>query len=156
MTEKNSGRKIISRNRKALHDYELIETYDAGLVLMGSEIKSIRQNRVNLRDGFVQERSGELWLMNVHISPYDQAARFGHTDPMRPRKLLLHKREIAKIISQIRERGYTAIPTTVFLENGYAKVEIAVARGKRAYDKRATIAKRDADREIRRVLKNEY
>ena len=156
MTAKNLGRKIISRNRKALHDYELIETYDAGLVLMGSEIKAIRQNRINLRDGFVQERDGELWLMNVHISLYEQAARFGHTDPMRPRKLLLHRREIAKIIGQIRERGYTAVPTTLYLEGGYAKVEIAVARGKRAYDKRATLAKRDADQQIRRALKNEY
>ena len=156
MNSNKSGRKIISRNRKALHDYELIESYDAGLALMGSEIKSIRQNRINLRDGFVQERDGELWLMNVHISPYEQASLFGHSDPMRPRKLLLHKREIGKIISQLRERGLTAVPTTVYLERGYAKVEIAVARGKRSYDKRAAIAKRDADKQIRRALKDDY
>ena len=97
--------KVISRNRKASHDYHLEESYQAGLVLMGSEIKSIRANRVTLGDGFVQERDGELWLMNVHITVYDEASIFGHSDPLRPRKLLLHKREIAQIISRIRERG---------------------------------------------------
>lgn len=148
--------KIISKNRKADHDYHLEERYHAGIVLMGSEIKSVRANRINLREGFVQERDGELWLLNVHISTYEQAARFGHTDPMRPRKLLLHRREIAQIISRIRERGYTVVPTMVYLERGRAKVEIALARGKKLYDKREAIAKRDADRQIRRVLKDDY
>jgi SsrA-binding protein len=148
--------KVISRNRKAHHDYHLERTFSAGIVLQGSEIKSIRSNSINLRDGFVQERDGELWLIGVHISPYEQGALFGHADPMRPRKLLLHKKEIAQLISQSRERGYTIIPTMVFLERGRAKVEIALAKGKKEYDKRDSIAKRDADREIRRVMKENY
>ena len=148
--------KVISRNRKAQHDYHLERTFNAGIVLQGSEIKSIRSNNINLRDGFVQERDGELWLISVHISPYEQGALFGHADPMRPRKLLLHKKEIAQIISQSRERGYTVIPTMVFLERGRAKIEIALAKGKKEYDKRDAIAKRDADREIRRVMKENY
>ncbi len=145
--------KIITRNRKAQHDYFLLERFEAGLVLMGSEIKSIRANRVNLKDGFVTERNGELWLMNVHISPYEQANRYGHVDPLRPRKLLLHKREIAKIITKMREKGFTVVPTMLYLKNGLAKVEIAIARGKKQYDKRQSMAKRDAEQEMRRALK---
>ena len=148
------GKKIIARNRRASHDYNLGDRYEAGIVLFGSEIKSIRGNKISLQDGFVQEQAGELWLMSVHISPYEQGGAFGHTDPVRPRKLLLHKREIARIITQLRERGHTAVPTQVYLRNGRAKVEIAMARGKKQYDKRQDIAKRDADREIRRALKN--
>ena len=148
--------KIITKNRKARHDYHLEDTYQAGLVLMGSEIKSIRANRVNLQDGYVQEREGELWLVNVHIAVYEQASIFGHTDPLRPRKLLLHKREIAQITSRMRERGYTAVPTMLYLERGRAKVEIALARGKNLYDKRDTLSQRDAERQMRRALKNEY
>ncbi len=152
----SDGKKVITRNRKARHEYHLFDTYEAGLVLMGSEIKSIRANRINLRDGYVQERDGELWLMNVHISSYEQAGIFGHSDPMRPRKLLLHKREINKIIRQIQERGYTTVPTMIYLERGRAKIEIAIARGKKLHDKRDTIAKRDAERQIRRTLKDNY
>ena len=148
--------KVVTRNRKAQHDYSLERTFNAGIVLQGSEIKSIRSNNINLRDGFVQERNGELWLIGVHISLYEQGSLFGHTDPIRPRKLLLHKREIAQIISQSRERGYTIIPTMVFLERGRAKVEIALAKGKRVFDKRDAIAKRDSDREIRRVMKEQF
>lgn len=151
----SSGRKIITNNRKASHEYNLLNRYDAGLVLLGSEIKSIRNNRINISEGFVQERHDELWLMNVHISPYEPARIFGHSDPIRPRKLLLHKKEIAQILSRIRERGYTVIPTQVYLEKGRAKVEIALAQGKKLYDKRNAIAKRDADRQIRRALKEE-
>ena len=151
----SSGRKIITNNRKASHEYNLLNRYDAGLVLLGSEIKSIRNNRINISEGFVQERDDELWLMNVHISPYEPARIFGHSDPIRPRKLLLHKKEIAQILSRIRERGYTVIPTQVYLEKGRAKVEIALAQGKKLYDKRNAIAKRDADRQIRRALKEE-
>jgi len=148
--------KVITKNRKAEHDYHLEDRYQAGIVLMGSEIKSIRANRVSLRDGYVQEREGELWLLNVHIATYEQAARFGHTDPLRPRKLLLHKREIAQIASRIREKGYTVVPTMLYLERGRAKIEIALARGKRLYDKREAIAKRDANRQMRRALKDNY
>lgn len=147
------GIKIIARNRRASHNYELLQSYQAGIVLTGTEIKSIRANRINLQEGFVQEREGELWLMSVHISPYEQAGVYGRVDPLRPRKLLLHKKEIAQIISRIRERGFTVVPTMVFLQRGRAKVEIALARGKRQYDKRADLAKRDSEREIRQALK---
>lgn len=150
------GRKIISRNKKAAHDYHILDTYEAGIVLQGSEIKSIRANRVSLQDGWVQEINGELWLMGVHITLYEQASIFGHRDPVRPRKLLLHKREITRISDQIREKGMTVIPTMLFLERGRAKVEIALARGKKLYDKRDAIARRDSERQIRRTLKGEY
>jgi SsrA-binding protein len=150
-----SGIKVVAKNRKASHDYELLTSYRAGLVLMGSEIKSIRDNRINIQDGFVQERGGELWLMGAHISIYEKAQNFGHSDPTRPRKLLLHKREISQIISRIREKGLTVVPTIVFLERGKAKIEIALARGKKQYDKRADIAKRDVNRQIERALKGE-
>ncbi|HEX2618675.1 MAG TPA: SsrA-binding protein SmpB [Phototrophicaceae bacterium] len=150
------GRKIVTRNRKASHEYHLSESYDAGIVLTGTEIKSIRGNQINLNDGFVEERDGELWLLNVHISPYKQASRFDANDPIRPRKLLLHKKEIARIIDKLRERGFTVVPTSVYLERGMAKVEIALAKGKKLYDKRDTIAKRDAEREIQRALKDNY
>lgn len=150
------GIKIISKNRRAHHDYHIEDTYDAGIVLTGSEIKSIRANHISLSDGFVQEKDGELWLLNVNIAVYAQGASYGHKDPIRPRKLLLHRKEIAEIISRIRERGYTAVPLMVYLQRGRAKVEIALAKGKKQYDKRDTIAKRDAEREIRRALKNDY
>ncbi len=156
MNKNGSGRKIVAKNRKAYHDYFIEESYDAGVVLMGSEIKSIRNNHISLQDGFVQERDGELWLLGVHIRPYEQASAFGHEDPTRPRKLLLHKKEIDKIIRQLHERGYTAIPTQVYLERGLAKIEVSLARGKKQYDKRATLAKKDADRQIRRALKERY
>ena len=144
--------KIISRNRKAAHDYFLEDRYEAGLVLLGSEIKSIRAGRVSLREGFVQERVGELWLVGCHIAIYEEAGRFGHSDPVRARKLLLHRREISKITSQLRERGYTAVPTALYLSQGRAKLEVALARGKRQYDKRQAIAQRDSERQMQREL----
>jgi len=149
----SSGRTIITKNRKAHRDYLVKDRYDAGLVLMGSEIKSIRAHRINIADGFVQERNRELWLLNTHIAPYAKAKHFGHSDPRRPRKLLLHRREINRIISKLRESGMTAIPLQVYLERGRAKVEIGIAKGKRQYDKRADLAKRDARRQIERALK---
>jgi SsrA-binding protein len=156
MDKSKSDIKVITRNRKAQHDYHIERTYQAGIVLQGSEIKSIRANNINLRDGFVQEKQGELWLIGVHITPYEQASLFGHHDPTRPRKLLLHKKEIAQIIDKSRERGYAVIPLMVFLQRGRAKVEIALAKGKKQYDKRDTIAKRDAEREMRRAVKEDY
>lgn len=150
------GRKIIARNRKASHEYHLSDTYEAGIALTGTEIKSIRANQINLNDGFVEERDGELWLIGVHITPYKQASRFDAVDPLRPRKLLLHKKEIAKIVDKLRERGFTVVPTSVYLKRGMAKVEIALAKGKKLFDKRQTLAKRDADREIQRALKDNY
>jgi len=145
--------KIITKNKKAFHDYEITDTYEAGLVLVGSEIKSIRAGRVNLREGYIQEQQGELWLLGVHISLYDQANNYGHTDPVRPRKLLLHKKEIAQIITWIRENTYTCVPIKLYLKHGLAKVEIGLARGKKLYDKRQTMSKRDADRQIERAIK---
>ncbi len=146
------GIKVIATNRKAAHNYHLDERHEAGLVLTGTEIKSIRAGRVNLRDGYAQPRDGELWLFNVHIAPYDPAGRSGH-EPCRPRKLLLHRREIDRLVSRVQERGYTIVPLRLYLKGGRAKVEIALARGKRKYDKRQAIAKRDAQREIDRTLK---
>ncbi|MCS7072266.1 MAG: SsrA-binding protein SmpB, partial [Anaerolinea sp.] len=142
-TNVEDGIKVITRNRKAAYEYHLETFFRAGLVLTGAEIKSIRANKVSLQDGFVEERGGELWLIGVHIAAYEQAGRYGTTDPLRPRKLLLHKREIAEIAARIRERGYTCIPTMVFLERGRAKVELALARGKKLYDKRQDVSKRD-------------
>lgn len=150
----SDGIKIVTKNRKARHDYHFIETYQAGLVLMGSEIKSIRDNRVNISEGYVHAINNELWLLNAHIATYEQAASFGHQDPRRPRKLLLHRREINQIMIDIRESSQTAVPTMLYLQRGLAKVEIAVVRGKKKYDKRADIAERDAQRQIDRALKN--
>jgi SsrA-binding protein len=150
------GRKIVASNRKVRHDYHLLETYEAGLVLVGSEIKSIRANRVNLRDGYVVERGGELWLMNVHVAPYEQAGVWGHKDPIRPRKLLMHKKEIRLLMSAMRESGKTVVPTELYLKRGRAKIAIAVAVGKKTFDKRQDIAKRDAAMDIRRAVKERY
>jgi len=150
-----SGEKVVARNRKALHNYALEDRYEAGIVLAGTEIKSIRAGRVNLADGYAQPRNGEIWLVNVHIAPYDPSGRSGHA-PTRPRKLLLHRREINRIISRVQERGYTLVPLRLYLKDGRAKVEIALARGKRQYDKRQAIAKRDAERDIERAIKERY
>jgi SsrA-binding protein len=148
----DQGRKIVSTNRKARHDYEILDTYEAGLVLTGSEIKSIRAGHVNLREGFVQMRGNELWLLNTHIATYDQAGQFGH-DPLRPRKLLLHRKEINRIAARVQERGLTIVPTMLYLTRGLAKVEIALARGKRQYDKRESLRRRDSQRQIERTLR---
>jgi SsrA-binding protein len=149
------GNKVVATNRKAARDFHLEQRYEAGLVLEGTEIKSIRAGRVNLSDGYVQPRDGELWLFNTHIAPYDPAGRHGH-EPRRPRKLLLRRREIDRLISRVRERGYTIVPIRLYLKDGWAKVEIALARGKRKYDKRQAIAKRDAQREVDRALKERH
>lgn len=146
------GHKVVASNRKARHDYEILDTYEAGLVLTGSEIKSIRAGSVNLREGYVQARDGELWLLNVHIASYDQAGQFGH-EPLRPRKLLLHRKEINRIISRVQEKGLTIVPTVMYLSGGRAKAEIALARGKKQYDKRETLRKRASQRQIERALR---
>lgn len=145
----------VANNRKARHDYNILETYEAGISLTGTEIKSVRASKMNIKDGFVQARNGELWLENVNISIYDQGNMFNH-DPLRNRKLLLHKKEIRKITSSIQEKGITVVPLKVYLKHGFAKVLIGVAEGKKQYDKRETIKKRDQEREIRRVMKNAY
>jgi SsrA-binding protein len=150
----DEGRKIVSTNRKARHDYEILDTYEAGLVLTGSEIKSIRAGHVNLREAFVQVRSDELWLLNAHIATYDQAGQFGH-DPLRPRKLLLHRKEINRIAARVQEKGLTIVPTVLYLTRGLAKVEIALARGKKQYDKRESLRRRDSQRQIERSLREQ-
>jgi SsrA-binding protein len=148
-----AGIKVVATNRKAGRDYHLEDKHEAGLVLKGTEIKSVRAGRVNLSDGYVQPRNGELWLVNVHIAPYDPAGQYYGHDPLRPRKLLLHRREIDRLLSRIVERGYTVVPTRMYLKDGRAKVEIALARGKRKYDKRQAIAERTAKRDVERALK---
>jgi len=150
----DEGRKIVSTNRKARHDYEILDTYEAGLVLTGSEIKSIRAGHVNLREAFVQVRGDELWLLNAHIATYDQAGQFGH-DPLRPRKLLLHRKEINRIATRVQEKGLTIVPTVLYLTRGLAKVEIALARGKKQYDKRESLRRRDSQRQIERSLREQ-
>ena len=143
----------LAQNKKARHDYQILETIEAGLVLTGTEIKSVRERRINLKDGFAQIHNGEAWLMNVHISEYTQGNRFNH-DPLRARKLLLHKKEIQKLTGQTSEKGITIVPLKVYLKHGFAKVLLGIAKGKHDYDKRETIKKRDQERESRRTLKN--
>jgi SsrA-binding protein len=146
--------KIVATNRKARHDYFVDETYEAGIVLTGTEIKSARAGRVNLRDSYVQVKNGELWLIDTHIAPYKQAGHSSH-EPKRPRKLLMHRREINRLQGKVQEKGYTLVPLCLYLKNNqWAKVEIALARGKRLYDKRQAIRERDAQREMERTLAN--
>ncbi len=155
MKKNSEGIKIVASNRKARHDYTIEDRIEAGLVLTGTEIKSIRAGRVNLQDSYAQIRNGEVWLVSAHIAPYAQGSRDNH-EPRRERKLLLHRREIDKLSSRIIERGWTLIPLRLYLRDGRAKVELGVARGKRQYDKRQTIAKRDFDREKRRAVKDMF
>jgi len=144
--------KVVATNRKARHEYYIEDQYEAGLVLTGTEIKSVRAGTVSLTEGYVQIRNGELWLYDVHIAQYEQAGRSSH-DPKRPRKLLMHRKEIARLQSSTQERGHTIVPLRMYLKGRLAKVEIGLARGKRQYDKREVIAKRDADRRIKREWK---
>ncbi len=152
---KQSGIKIVARNRRASHDYELLERFEAGIVLSGSEIKSIRAHQVSLQRSFVIMRSGELWLMEAHIAPYEHAGYSQH-EPTRPRKLLLHRGEINKIITALTTKGLAMVPTRMYLRDGWAKIEVALARGKKKYDKRADLAKKDAKRQVERALRQKY
>jgi SsrA-binding protein len=147
-----SSERTLATNRKARHDYHIEESFEVGIVLTGSEIKSVRAGRVNLRDSYAIVRDGELWLINSHIAPYDPASRQNH-EPRRNRKLLMHRRQINRLAGQVQERGYTLIPLRMYLRGSRAKVELALARGKRQYDKREAIAKRETDRQIERALK---
>lgn len=143
---------LIAQNKKARHDYSIIDTVEAGMVLKGTEIKAIRNGRINIKDGFARISNGEVFLHNVHISPYEQGNQFNH-DPLRTRKLLLHKKQIVKLIGEVKTTGTTLVPLKVYIKDGYAKVLIGVAKGKKKYDKREDIKKRDAKREIDRSLK---
>lgn len=146
------GKKIIANNKKAFHDYIIFEKYNAGIVLTGTEIKSIRKNAVNLKDSFVKIEDGEAWLYSCHINPYEQGNRFNH-DPDRKRKLLLNKKEILKMLGKVKKDSYAIIPLSMYLENGWAKTEIALAKGKKLHDKREDIAKKTMNRDIQRNIK---
>jgi SsrA-binding protein len=142
----------IADNRKAFHDYHILETLEAGVALLGTEVKGIREGKANLRDAFARVEQGEVWLYNVHISPYSHRGYVDH-DPKRRRKLLLHRQEIRKLIGRTVERGLTLVPTRMYFRNGKVKVALALARGKQAHDKRETIRRRDIDRETRAAVK---
>ena len=148
----DKGKKIVSTNKKARHDYFIEETYEAGIVLVGTEVKSIRQGKINIKDGYARVENGEVFLYNVHISPYEQGNIFNR-DPLRARKLLLHKNEIRKLIGYVQQRGYTLIPLSFYLKDGLVKVELGAGIGKRKYDKREVIAKKDAERRIEREFR---
>lgn len=148
---RESGRKLIASNKKARHDYHIEDTYEAGIVLTGTEVKSLRAGRASLVDGFALIKDGEVWLQNVHIPEYAEGSWTNH-EPRRPRKLLLHKREILRLLGKTRETGLTLVPLSLYFRDGKAKVELALARGKRAYDKRQALAERHAQREIARAL----
>ena len=144
--------RTITVNRKAYHDYHIQETFEAGIALKGSEIKSIRSGRVNLRDAYARPENGELWLFNSHIASYD-AASYNTHEPLRPRKLLLHRKEIDNLTGMVMRSSLTLVPLKLYIKHGVAKIELGVAKGKRVYDKRETIARRDTEREMDRALK---
>jgi SsrA-binding protein len=150
--EKTRGDRLVTENRKARHDYEILETFEAGMVLTGSEVKSLRAGRANLKDSYARIDRGEAFLLNAHISPYAAASHFGH-EPERNRKLLLHRSEIDKLTGRIQERGLTVIPLKIYFKNGRAKVLIGVGRGKKAYDKRESIKEREMRREADRATR---
>lgn len=150
---RDEGEKLISSNRRARHEYFIEESLEAGIVLTGAEIKSIRAGRVNLAEAYARIDGHEAWLIGMHVSPYDQASSFSEQDPTRPRKLLLHRREIAYLRAQLGQKGLTLVPLRLYLKRGRAKVEIGLAKGKKLYDKRASIAERDARRDVDRALR---
>jgi SsrA-binding protein len=145
--------KVISTNRKARHDYHIEESYEAGIALTGTEVKSVRNARVNLKDSYAKVEGNELFLYNMHISPYEQGNRFNH-DPLRVRKLLMHRVEIRRLTGKIKEKGYALIPLKIYLTRGRVKVEIGLARGKKLYDKRRDIAEKDSKREMERAFRD--
>ncbi|NLP44789.1 MAG: SsrA-binding protein SmpB [Peptococcaceae bacterium] len=144
--------KVVAENRKARHDYFVEDRYEAGIILTGTEIKSIRAGRVNLKDSYAEIVDGEVWLNQMHISPYEQGNRFNH-EPLRKRKLLLHRSEISKLVGKVQQQGMTLIPLKIYIKNGLAKIELGLCKGKKSYDKREDIAKRDAKRQMERDLR---
>ena len=150
-TEARDGEKLIADNRKARHDYTLLDTFEAGVVLLGTEVKAIREGRVNLRDSYARVEQGEVFLLNVHISPYSHRGYADH-EPLRRRKLLLQKREIRKLIGKTVERGLTLVPVRMYFKRGFVKVALSLAKGKRLHDKRETLRQREADREARAAI----
>ncbi|MCU1658721.1 MAG: SsrA-binding protein [Pseudonocardiales bacterium] len=150
-SNRETGRKLIAQNRKARHDYAILDTYECGVVLTGTEVKSLRLGRASLVDGFATIDDGQVYLRNVHIPEYDQASWTNH-EPRRVRKLLLHRAEIQRLIGKTKESGLTLVPLALYFSDGKVKVELALARGKRSYDKRQDLARRDADREVRKAI----
>ena len=153
MAEKQSGEKVIATNKKAFHDYLILEKMEAGIVLLGTEVKAIREGRLNLKDSFALVREGELHLLNCHISPYSHGNRENH-DPTRSRTLLLHQKEIRKLIGKTQEKGLALVPLRVYFKRGKVKVELGIARGKKLYDKRETERRKEADREAETAMKH--
>jgi len=151
-TDRQKAERSIAENRKAYHDYHLLETFEAGMALLGTEVKAIREGRVNLRDSFGRVEDGEVFLYNVHISPYSHRGSSDH-EPTRRRKLLLHRQEIKKLIGKTVQRGMTLVPVRMYFKNGHVKVSMSLAKGKQSYDKRETIKRREAERETRAALK---
>ena len=150
MAKTPAQERSLATNRKASHEYFLLDRFEAGMALRGPEIKSIRAGQMSLQEAYVRLEAGEAWLVNAHIAPYNPASRENH-DPRRPRKLLLHRKEISRLLDQMRQRGFTIVPTRVYLKDGRAKLEIALARGRKQYDKRQAMAERDARREMERA-----
>ena len=150
--EKDDSQQLIADNRKAFHDYHILETFEAGIALLGTEVKGIREGRANLRDSFARVEAGEVWMFNVHINPYSHRGYVDH-DPKRKRRLLLHKHEIRKLIGKTVEKGLTLVPTRLYFKNGKIKVSLALAKGKQAHDKRETMRRREIDRETRAAVK---
>ncbi|MBI1806133.1 MAG: SsrA-binding protein SmpB [Ignavibacteria bacterium] len=149
MTTEDSTEKVVVTNRKALHDYFIIDRYETGIVLKGTEVKSLRQGSANLQDGYAMIRNGEVWLIGLHISPFEKGNINNH-DPKRDRKLLMHKQEIRRLVGKINEKGLTLVPLRLYFKNNIAKLELGLARGKKSYDKREAIMKRDVERQLRR------
>lgn len=152
-TTATDGINVVVRNRKARHEFHVLETHEAGLVLQGTEVKSLRDGRANLQDAFARFVGGELWLHNLHISPYEQGNRFNH-DPLRARKLLLQRREMRRLVGQVEQQGLTLVPLDIYFRRGRAKVTLALVRGKKLHDKRDDLKKRDAEREMERAYKD--
>jgi len=152
---KKDGIKTVATNRKARHEYFIEDTYEAGIALTGTEVKSVRQGRVNIKDSYASIEKGEVYLNNMHISPYEQGNIY-NVDPLRKRKLLLHKREIRKLLAATTQKGYTIVPLSVYIKNGLVKIELAIAKGKKLYDKREDIAKRDAERRMLQHTSGKY
>ena len=152
MSDRKRAERLLADNRKAHHDYHILHTYEAGIVLLGTEVKSIREGRVNLRDSFARVEGAEVFIYNIHVSPYSHRGYADH-EPTRRRKLLLHKGEIRRLIGKTVERGMTLVPVRMYLKNGRVKVVVGVAKGKKTYDKRETIRRREAERETRRAIK---
>lgn len=153
MGDRETGIKVIADNRQARFQYEILETYEAGIALTGTEVKSVRAGRANLRDGYVIIRNGEALLLNVHISPYQASGQYFNHDPRRTRKLLLHRREINKLIGQVEQKGLTLIPLKLYLKKGWIKVSVGLAKGKKLHDKRETLKRRQDQREMARAMK---